>query len=44
MTGYDKEFLYINDPLANEKNMSVNHKNYEEAWIQMGRQAFVISG
>ena len=43
LTGYDEQYVYVNDPLQSEKNFAVNRKSFEEAWIQMGRQAFCIS-
>lgn len=42
LTFYDDEYVYINDPLQSEKNVAVNRTNFEEAWIQMGSQAFYI--
>ncbi|MGM7636651.1 C39 family peptidase [Bacillus sp. Hm123] len=43
ITGYDEQFVYINDPLKKEKNIQVNRLDFEQAWIQMGRQAMTIS-
>jgi len=43
ITYYNDEYVYINDPLQSEKNIAINRTNFEEAWIQMGRQAFYIS-
>lgn len=39
ITGYDKNFIYFNDPLSNEKNKKAPIKDFAEAWVQMGRQA-----
>ncbi|PAQ13138.1 hypothetical protein CD798_16300 [Bacillaceae bacterium SAOS 7] len=43
ITGYDEQFVYINDPLKEEKNIQVNRTDFEQAWIQMGRQAITIA-
>ncbi|KAB8125741.1 hypothetical protein F9U64_21835 [Gracilibacillus oryzae] len=43
ITGYDEEYVYVNDPLGTEKDKAVNRENFEQAWIQMGQQAFTIS-
>ncbi|WP_254778688.1 MULTISPECIES: C39 family peptidase [unclassified Bacillus (in: firmicutes)] len=39
MTGYDQQFVYFNDPLSGEKNKKAPIKDFEESWVQMGRQA-----
>ncbi|NLK20569.1 MAG: hypothetical protein GX308_00475 [Epulopiscium sp.] len=39
LTGYDKEYIYFNDPFYSKKNIKVNIKDFKEAWNQMGRQA-----
>lgn len=39
LTGFDKEFIYFNDPLTGEKNKKAPIKDFEESWVQMGRQA-----
>lgn len=39
LTGYDKEYIYFNDPLTNTKNKKVALEDFEIAWKQMGRQA-----
>ncbi|WP_232713453.1 C39 family peptidase [Bacillus xiapuensis] len=43
ITGFDEEYVYVNDPLKKEKNVRINRKNFEQAWIQMGRQALTFS-
>lgn len=42
VTGYDTESVYINDPYG-MKNRKVNRQDFEDAWVQMGRQAIVIT-
>jgi uncharacterized protein YvpB len=42
VTGYDENYVYINDPLANQENKRIDKQDFEEAWIQMGRQALVV--
>lgn len=39
LTGYDQEYMYFNDPLTGEKNKKAPIADFEEAWMQMGRQA-----
>jgi uncharacterized protein YvpB len=39
MTGYDDEYVYINDPLDKEVGKKVAKKQFEDAWVQMGKQA-----
>jgi uncharacterized protein YvpB len=39
VTGYDKGFIYFNDPLTGEKNKKAPMNDFVEAWVQMGRQA-----
>ncbi|MFD2446508.1 C39 family peptidase [Bacillus sp. CGMCC 1.16607] len=39
ITGYDQDFIYFNDPLTGEKNKKAPIKDFEESWVQMGRQA-----
>lgn len=39
LTGYDKNAVYFNDPLVNEKNHAADKKDFIEAWRQFGGQA-----
>ncbi|WCK56047.1 C39 family peptidase [Aneurinibacillus sp. Ricciae_BoGa-3] len=39
VTGYDKDFVYFNDPLTDQKNRKVPRDSFEKAWEQMGHQA-----
>ena len=39
VTGYDKDYVYFNDPLKGEKNKKAPMQDFSEAWVQMGRQA-----
>lgn len=39
LIGYDKESVYIHDPLSDTPNVSVPRENFEQAWVQMGSQA-----
>jgi uncharacterized protein YvpB len=39
VTGYDKDSLYFNDPLTDEKNRKVPRDSFKAAWEQMGSQA-----
>ena len=43
IVGYDKEFIYINDPLASAGYKAVPRKPFEKAWAQMGSQAIGIA-
>ncbi len=42
ITGYDKDFVYFNDPLGATGSASIS--DFEKAWIQMGRQAVTVTG
>lgn len=39
ITGYDKDYIYINNPLKNAPNQKVSRKDFYASWKQMGRQA-----
>lgn len=39
VTGYDQDFVYFNDPLTGLKNKKAPMKDFEDSWVQMGRQA-----
>ncbi len=39
LTGYDQQYVYINDPLDAIKNKKVNRDSFQAAWMQMGCQA-----
>lgn len=41
ITGYDPNYIYINNPYGN-KNEKVDRTGFKEAWQQMGSQAVVI--
>ncbi|KFN03231.1 peptidase C39 family protein [Bacillus clarus] len=40
--GYDQNFVYVNDPLANNPRKAVPRTQFETAWDQMGKQAITI--
>jgi uncharacterized protein YvpB len=42
ITGYDNEYLYINDPLYNSRNRKVNKANFIKGWEQFGKQAITF--
>lgn len=39
VTGYDKDYIYMNDPLAEQAGTKVSKAEFEAAWVQMGSQA-----
>jgi uncharacterized protein YvpB len=39
LTGYDAEYVYINDPRSNIKNKQASRQKFVAAWKQMGGQA-----
>ncbi|RWS41304.1 peptidase C39 family protein [Bacillus mycoides] len=39
LVGYDKESVYIRDPLNDSLDVKVPRENFEQAWVQMGSQA-----
>lgn len=42
VTGFDRDHIYFNDPLAGEKNRKAGRKAFIQAWKQMGSQAISI--
>lgn len=42
ITGYSEQYVYINNPYG-FKNEKINREEFEESWVQMGRQAVVIN-
>lgn len=43
ITNYDFDYVYVNDPLQDQKNIPLPRKDFEEAWIQMNKQAIYIA-
>ncbi|WP_230203627.1 C39 family peptidase [Bacillus massiliigorillae] len=43
ITDYDNEFVYVNDPLQDKKNVPINRGDFEAAWVQMNKQAMYIT-
>ncbi|QWH16107.1 peptidase C39 family protein [Bacillus mycoides] len=39
LVGYDKESVYIRDPLDDSLDVKVPRGNFEQAWVQIGSQA-----
>lgn len=39
LVGYNSFYVYIQDPLHPTPNRKINRRDFEKAWIQMGRQA-----
>ncbi|MDG4656893.1 C39 family peptidase [Ectobacillus antri] len=39
LTGYSRQYVYINDPLYHMPNKRIKRSQFEQTWIQMGRQA-----
>ncbi|MEC1374120.1 C39 family peptidase [Heyndrickxia oleronia] len=42
VTGYDKEYIYFNDPLTGTKNKKAPIVDFKKAWVQMGSQAITF--
>lgn len=43
MTGFDEQYIYINDPLSTQVNRRLNKTEFQKAWEQMGNQAIIIA-
>lgn len=43
ITGYDKNYIYFNDPLTGKKNKKAPIKDFEKSWVQMGSHALTYS-
>ncbi|MBB6455105.1 uncharacterized protein YvpB [Salirhabdus euzebyi] len=43
ITGYDEEFIYINDPLTHEKNRQIDKQKFIAGWEQMGSHAITFN-
>lgn len=41
ITGYDQNYIYVNDPFG-YKNRKVDRQTFVEAWMEMGSQAIAI--
>ena len=39
LTGYDKDYVYFNDPLVNKKNQKAPIEDFKKSWDQMGKQS-----
>lgn len=39
LTGYEGQYIYVNDPLSKQKNRKLNMKHFIAGWDQMGKQA-----
>ena len=39
ITGYDRNYVYFNDPLTGKKNRKAPIDDFEKSWVQMGSQA-----
>lgn len=42
VTGYDEEYIYFNDPLANISNRKIAKEKFINGWNQIGQQAITI--
>lgn len=42
ITGYDRHYVYFNDPLTGEKDKRAPKQNFIDAWVQMGSQAITF--
>lgn len=43
LTGYDEQYIYFNDPLAEISNRKMKMASFRAAWEQMGSQAITYS-
>lgn len=43
ITGYDEQYIYINDPLYGQPNRKIPRSKFKAAWEQMGNQAIIIA-
>ena len=43
LTGYDKDYVYFNDPLTGKKNKKAPMNEFIQSWTQLGSQAITIN-
>ncbi|MFS1518895.1 C39 family peptidase [Bacillus sp. SCS-151] len=43
LTGFDSQYVYVNDPLVEEKNRKLNREDFFSGWKQLGSQAITLS-
>ncbi|MGM7681242.1 C39 family peptidase [Cytobacillus sp. Hm23] len=43
LTGFDNKYVYVNDPLVEEKNRKLNREEFFSGWKQLGSQAITLS-
>lgn len=44
LTGFDRQYVFVNDPLSGQKNLKIEKKQFIATWESLGKQALSYTG